>query len=50
MNMINLLPTKIESKKTAETCGLQGAYLRFINDFMRIIISMRDCGSARAFH
>ena len=48
--MINLLPTKIESRKTAETCGLQGAYLRFINDFMRIIISMRDCGSARAFH
>ena len=48
--MINLLLEKMESKKTAETCGLQGAYLRFINDFRRIIISMRDCGSARAFY
>ncbi len=48
--MINLLLVKIESKKTAETRGLQDAYLRFINDCRRIIVSMRDCRDARAFH
>jgi len=50
MDMINLLPLKAESEKTAETCGLQGSCLRFINDFRRIILSMRDCRDARAFH
>lgn len=43
MSMIYLLRTKIKNTKTAEICGIQSACLRFINDFWRIIKSMRDC-------
>ena len=48
--MICLLSMKLKDTRTAEKRRFQACCLRFINDFRRIIISMRDCRSARAPH